>query len=215
MSLYNRKIKLVHFADIIINHLSIRRNNVLMVYTSLHDLKRYDFQPEDFIYLLKMIIGTEGILLMPVTGKSNLTSINTQIQPDRYDSLQGNDLISDAFLQMPDTIRLNYPGYTLAAWGKNPNSITETSSNTDLNPDSTSLRYKLNQLKAKFFGFEVPVKNNLFLNDSSHAKSKNISHKDTDSAYNESVGLILDLFEENEFRMITEQGISYRWLDRS
>jgi aminoglycoside N3'-acetyltransferase len=215
MSLFTKKIKLVHLADIIINHMDIRRNDVLMVYTSLHDLKHADFQPEDFIYLLKMIIGTDGILLMPVRDKSKLTQINTQSQLAKRDSLQGYDLISDAFLQMQDTISLNFPGYTLASWGDHADSITEPNDGADLNPNCISLRDTLSQMKAKFIGFGVLVEKNTFLDDSGNAKSKNLPPKGADKAYNDTPGIILDLFEGNEFKMFTEQGISYRWIDRS
>jgi hypothetical protein len=215
MSLLPKRIKLVHLADIIINQMSIRRNDVVMVYTSLHDLKHFDFQPGDFIYLLKMIIGTEGILLMPVPGKSNLTQINTHSQPERLDSLQGNDLISAAFLKMPDTISLNYPAYTLAAWGKHASSIIDNNSITDPNPDYISLRYKLNQLKTKFIGLEVPVKKNSFFNGSTPEQGKNMLPEDTDRFNNGSLEIILELFEKKEFKLFTEQGISYKWLDRS
>ena len=208
-----RNIRLVHLADIIINHMNIRRNDVVMVHPSLHNLNNCDFQPEDLIYLLKMIIGTEGTLLMPVFGKINLTQINTQPQHDKQDPFWGNDLISEAFQDMPDTIRVNYPGYTLAAWGKHANSMAETINNTNLNLDKVSLGYKLNQLKAKFIGLGMPFKKKLFKKYSNQAKSKTLSPKYTNKVNNESVELILDLFKENEFKMFTKQGISFIWIE--
>jgi aminoglycoside 3-N-acetyltransferase len=209
----NRNLKLLHFADIIINHMNIRRNDVVLVHTSLHNLKHSDFQPEDLIYLLKMIIGTEGTLLMPVFGKSNLAQFSSQSQNEKCNSLPGNDLITDVFQHMEDTITGNYPGYTLAAWGKHANFMTETNNNTESSLDIVSLGYKLNQLKAKFIGFGVPFTEFSFLNFSNHAGGKSSSSKDSDQVNNESFEFFTEHFEENEIRTFTKRGISYFWVN--
>jgi aminoglycoside N3'-acetyltransferase len=193
--------------------MNIRRNDVVLVHTSLHNLKHSDFQPEDLIYLLKMIIGTEGTLLMTVPGKINLTKINTQLQHDKGNSLPGNDQITDVFQHMKDTITGNYPGYTLAAWGKHANFMTETNNNTESSLDIVSLGYKLNQLKAKFIGFGVTFTEFSFLNFSNHAGGKSSSSKDSDQINNESFEFFREYFEENEIRTFTKRGISYFWVN--
>jgi aminoglycoside N3'-acetyltransferase len=112
-----------------------------MVHTSLQNIKLNDFQPEDLIYFLKMVIGTEGTLLMPVFGKSNLTPFYSQSQPDKFNSFFGDDLITEVFQQMPDTIIGFNSKYTFAAWGKLANFITETNSNTESSLNRVSLSY--------------------------------------------------------------------------
>jgi hypothetical protein len=207
----NRNIKLLHFADIIINNMNIRRNDVVMVHTSLHKLKHCDFQPEDLIYLLKMIIGTEGTLLMPVPGKINLTPIINQSQSDKYNPLPVKKQITDVFQHMADTISGDYPGYTLAAWGKHANFLTETSSNTESIQDRVSLGYKLNQLKAKFIGFGVPFTEFSFFNFTSPTDGKSESSKDSEQVNNESFEFLRKIFEKNEIRTLTKRGIVYYW----
>jgi aminoglycoside N3'-acetyltransferase len=75
--IFNRKIKLVRLADIIIYDLNIKRNDTLYVHSSFRKLKLSDSNPEDFTYLLKMLVGTQGTLLMP-----NFSD-NQEIQKDR------------------------------------------------------------------------------------------------------------------------------------
>src|ERR1035437_1805274 len=206
-------IKLVQLADIIINHMNIRRNDVVIVHQSLHNIKHSDFQPEDVIYLLKMIIGKEGTLLMPVFGKSNLAQFSSQSQNEKCNSLPGNDIITGLFQQMQDTIIGNYPNYTLAAWGKHAIFITETNTNIESGLDIVNLCHKLNEVKAKFIGIKVPSRKFSFFNYSTQARSKILSSKYSDKVHDKSLELIMELFKENELKMFSKQGISYIWVD--
>jgi aminoglycoside 3-N-acetyltransferase len=189
--------------------MNIRRNDVVMVHTSLHNLKHSDFQPEDLIYLLKMIVGTEGTLLMPVSDKINLTQINTQDQYDNDNSIPCNDLITDVFQQMSDTITGNFPGYTLAVWGKQANFLTEAYNKAESSLDNVSPGYKLTQLKAKFIGFGVPNKELSFLNFINHTGIKSAAFKDSVKFNYDSFEFLKEHFEEKEIKIIEKRGISY------
>lgn len=67
-----RRINLVQLADIIINEMNITRNDTVMVHSSLNKLKLIDSQPEDLIYLMKMLVGTQGTLLMPILKENQV-----------------------------------------------------------------------------------------------------------------------------------------------
>lgn len=205
----NEKFKLLYFADIIINDMSIRRNDVVMVHTFFNNFKQRDFNPEDLIYLLKMIIGTGGTLLIPKPERRNVEQNDAHVLNDKYNPLHFNDQIYEVFLQMPDTITGTFPGYTLAAWGKHSIFLTEFGNYTESGPGRLSLGHKLNQLKAKFIGFTTPDKEFSFMDFSDHKDRKTAVSDNSNQVNNESFVFFTKQLEENENKILVKRGISF------
>ena len=61
-NLRKRNIKLEEIAEVLLNEMNIRRGDIVMVHTSLQYIDLIDSQPEDLIFLLKMILGADGTL---------------------------------------------------------------------------------------------------------------------------------------------------------
>lgn len=53
------------------NDMHVTRNDKVVAYISLDKIKLIDSKPEDLIYLMKMIIGLKGMLLIPVLEELN------------------------------------------------------------------------------------------------------------------------------------------------
>jgi hypothetical protein len=152
-----RKFKLVQLADIIINDMNITRNDIVMVYTSFRNINLIDSHPEDLIYLLKMIVGTQGTLLMP-TFEENLGSIiNSRLPYNKRSTFFRNDSINELFRQMPDTIQSYYTAKSFAAWGKMAKKITEDHNKSELPYYNNDLFFKLSLYKAKIIGIGVSL----------------------------------------------------------
>ena len=141
-----RKIRLVQLADIIINDLKLKRNDIVMVYSSLERINLIDSKPEDLIYLLKMLTGTGGTLLMKVSGNMNLSDVAGH-------KLNRSDIICELFRQTPGTILSRFEGESFAAWGKMAENLAGEHYSTG--DSSGSLFSKLNILKAKIIGIGV------------------------------------------------------------
>lgn len=77
-----RKIKLVQLADIIINDMKITRNDTVIVHVSMAKVRLTDAHPDDLVFLLKMIIGTQGSLFIHETPsyKNESTSNSTLVK---------------------------------------------------------------------------------------------------------------------------------------
>jgi aminoglycoside 3-N-acetyltransferase len=192
-----RKIKLVQLADIIINDLNIKRNDIVMVHTSLRNINLIDSHPEDLIYLLKMIVGTQGTLLMPTFSESQYQALNYELPDNIRSASIRNDLINELFQQMPDAVQSNLPSESFAAWGTMAKSIADSSYKSGT-LDNNELFFKLSLLKAKIIGMGVSLTDFSFLQ---HNLSDIIKSKSPDE--------ISKFCEEGELRTFKKRGIPF------
>lgn len=181
-SLFAKRIKLVQLADVIINDMSIVRNDIILVHTSLRTINLEDSHPEDLIYLLKMIVGTQGTLLMPAINdelnkirKSGLTKSNSG-------SFSKSSSINELFRQMPDTLECCFQEGSFAAWGKMAKEITESNNEGDKSRLNNNLFQKLSLLDARIVGIGV-----------------------------RSTDLIYDKLKKDEVREFKRRGIPFFW----
>jgi len=162
--IFKRKINLVQLADIIINDLNIKRDDVVMVHTSIFNINLIDSYPEDLIYLLKMIVGTQGTLLMPTFEENLGKIINSGLPYTKRSNFFRNDSVIELFRQMPDTIQSYYPAESFAAWGKMAKIITEDCSIKESEKNNNDLFGILCRLKAKIIGIGVSMTDISFSN---------------------------------------------------
>jgi aminoglycoside N3'-acetyltransferase len=232
-----RKIKLVQLADIIINDMNITRNDIVMVHTSLHNINMIDFQPEDLIYLLKMIVGTKGTLLMPIFAESRNKIINYELTYYDWSAFFRNDLIIELFRQMPDTIQSCGTTESFVAWGKMAKNIAEDHYQFGNGFNKDNLFYKLYLMKAKIIGIGVPLPGFSFRNAIDYKDNKDslqrysgISNKESidfnvenikgyynhilfDTVNFKSQHKIFKHFEEGELRVFRKRGIPFFWIN--
>jgi aminoglycoside N3'-acetyltransferase len=231
-----RKIKLVQLADIIINDMNITRNDIVMIHTSLRNINLIDSHPEDLIHLLKMIVGTQGTLLMPTFSESHYKNLNSELLYKIRSASIRFDLINESFRQMPDTIQSCLPTESFAAWGKMTKSLSEENSKSENGFDAKNLFGKLCLLSAKIIGIGVSLTDFSFLHtigdilykDYPERYSKPIKKINVDSTGEKFTGHYLhDLsdiikskssdeiskfFEEVELRTFKKRGIPFFWL---
>jgi aminoglycoside N3'-acetyltransferase len=196
-----RKIKLVQLADIIINDLNIKRNDIVMVHTSLRSINLIDSHPEDLIYLLKMIVGAQGTLLMPTFLENQYQSLNYKLTSNNRSASNRYDLINELFRQMPDTIQSCVPAESFAVWGKMAKEIAEDNYISDTTFDKNEFFYKLFLIKAKIIGLGVSLTDLSFL-----------THNILDIINYKSQGEISKFFEEGELKTFKKRGIPFFWI---
>jgi aminoglycoside N3'-acetyltransferase len=140
-SYFKRNIKLVELADIFINDLKIKRNDVLMVQADLNIFKLADSMTEDLIYLLKMLVGKGGTILMPM----------------RRAKLSGRGSIDELFSQMPDTVSSLVNEEQFAVWGKMADYLTGINQGKTEEHGHPGLYDKLAFIKGKIIGIGVSM----------------------------------------------------------
>jgi aminoglycoside N3'-acetyltransferase len=158
-----RDVKLENIAEVILNNFRLSRGDIVMVHTSLKYINLVDSRPEDLIHLLKMVIGTEGTLLMPVYARKHYDVLYSGKTLDIRNTLCSTGLINEVFRQMPDTIQSCHPLKSVAAWGRMACSLTDTHHLSELAFDENSPFYKLYLAKGKIIGIGVPLANFSFL----------------------------------------------------
>jgi aminoglycoside N3'-acetyltransferase len=167
-----RKFKLVQLADIIINDMHVKRNDIVMVHISLGNIKLIDSTPEDLIFLLKMIVGTGGTLLMPTYLINDSRDPNSASTFDIRSAFISYDPIVELFRQMPDTFQSCSPAESFAAWGGMAKNISEYHYKSENETFRDNLFYKLCQLKAKIIGIGIRVTDDSFLHSISKTNYK-------------------------------------------
>jgi hypothetical protein len=110
-SVSKKKIRLVQLADILVNDMHIKRNDCILVHSSLDRINLVDATHEDLIFLLKMLVGVEGALLMPAHSDENNPEHNSGTRPDK-------DILNVLFSKMPETVRLTSDSRSYTLWGK-------------------------------------------------------------------------------------------------
>jgi hypothetical protein len=232
-----RKIKLVQLADIIINEMKIKRNDIVLVHISLNNIKLIDSQPEDLLYLLKMIVGTQGTLLMPVFTDKHHKIVNPELPDETRSGYFNNSLVNDLFLQMPDVVQKGPAEQPFAVWGKMATYPDENDNEIENSLEKNNLFYKLFLLKAKVIGIGVSLADISFINLFDTAKSKETLVINSETNNNKSIkasggnnigqdhiifsniikstskGRISDQFKEEELRVFKRRGISFFWLN--
>lgn len=198
-SVLRKRIKLIQLADIIINDMNIKRNDILMVHISLRNIDLIDAKPEDFIYLLKMIVGTGGTLLMPTYSENQNKVKDLELPSDLQNAFSHYHLINELFSQMPDTIQTLLPVGSFAAWGSIAKSISEECSSKENGKNKNDLFGKLCRLKAKIIGIGTP------LSDVSLDLSDLIKYKTQDE--------ISEFLGEDKFKAFKKKGIPFFWIN--
>lgn len=196
-----RKINLVQLADIIINDLNIKRDDVVIVNISLRNINLIDSKPEDLIYLLKMIVGTMGTLLMPTFSENQYRTLNSKLTYKVRTGSIRYDLINELFRQMPDTFQLGLPAESFAAWGKQAKSMAEGPYKSDLFDKNEPL-FKLHLLKAKIIGIGVTLKDFSIL-------QRNLSDIVKFNSQND----LSKFFEEGELKSFKKRGLPFYYID--
>lgn len=232
-----RNIKLERIAEIILNDLNLTRNDIVMVHSSFRYLNLIDAQPEDLIYLLKMIIGTNGTLLMPTFARNHYDILNSKLPYDIRNALCSTGLINEIFRQMPDTIQSCHPLKSVAAWGKMAKYFTKDHYKSEFAFDQNSPFYKLFLLKAKIIGIGVPLENFSFLHSVDDTNSEFFPKRYSEPIKKECIDIngkkkmgyyrhnlpevvestspyrILRYFENDEMREFKKSGIPFFWAD--
>jgi aminoglycoside N3'-acetyltransferase len=196
---FKRKIELVELADIFISDMKLTRNDIVMINSSLRKFNLADSQLKDLIYFLKMIVGTEGALLIQSHTDSAFSDPETKL-PQNIASSIYRDLLKIEFPQMIDIIKIGKPSELFSVWGKTPKYFKEDHSGNEFESGNKNLLYKLSLLKAKIIGLGVPFADLTFLNIS-------------DTYFPLSQDIILKYFKEDELRFFIKRGIQYYWVD--
>jgi len=162
-NLRKRNIKLEEIAEVLLNEMNIRRGDIVMVHTSLQYIDLIDSQPEDLIFLLKMILGADGTLLMPTYPRKHYKVLYSKYAFDVKNTPCSTGLINEIFRQLPDTIQSCHPLKSVAVWGKLAEYFTRDHYKSELAFDQNSPFYKLFIEKGKIIGVGVPLANFSFL----------------------------------------------------
>lgn len=193
-----RKIKLVQLADIIVTDLHLLRNDIVMVNCSLNNFTLTDSKPEDLIYLLKMIVGTKGTLLMSAFSKDHFRA-----ESGNGVKGTGNDKnrIYELFRQMPDTFRSSHSDEPFAVWGSLAKKIANNHSVGEDEKEPIDLYSILTQERAKIIGIGVPVTDYSF------------QHLIAKTNYKESTGRHFDEIskdlKDGDLKIFTKRGIPF------
>jgi aminoglycoside 3-N-acetyltransferase len=148
-------ITLPQLADLLINNMGLRRGDTIMVHTSLHHIRSQHFSPEDVIYLLMMIVGKEGTLIMPTFTAKHYTFLYKKKPFDCRKTMGKNGLINELFRMMLETKRSCHPLKSVAAWGKNADYLIKDHHLSECAFDKNSPFYRLYELEGKIVGLGV------------------------------------------------------------
>jgi len=224
----NKKIKLVQLADIIINQLNIRRNDVVLVNVSYHNFNLIDSTPRDLIHLLKMITGTQGTLIVPSLSKDHKIQSSGGFKKNGNE-IENDDIFFETFKQMADTTHINLPRESFAVWGKMAKKIAEDQQESDTTSGSNDMFFRLSQFKAKIIGIGVPLaqlytgsasdySNKAGDNDKEINGSINSVGGKSDNSYQDTIYNILrsksrhelsELFPESDLKAFSRGGIHF------
>jgi hypothetical protein len=151
------KIKLAELADIIINDMNITRNDIIMVHTSFDKVNLFDSKPEDLIYLLKMIVGTGGTILVPTFSNSTFKFLKFHLQSETDNPVCHTDGIIEQFKQMPDTFSGSSGTASFAVWGRMAKDIAKGLYKNGTSNGDSNIFSLLSSLKAKIIGIGVSL----------------------------------------------------------
>jgi aminoglycoside 3-N-acetyltransferase len=108
---------------------AIPTGSVLLVHASFRPLAKEGLTPSRLIELLQIQLGKEGTLVMP-TFSYNYSGI-CDVTPYDRNTTPGleNGILSEVFRQTPGVKRSGNPTYSVAAWGKYAELLTDGSRN--------------------------------------------------------------------------------------
>ncbi len=232
-----RDIKLEKIAEVILNDMNLRRGDIVMVHTSLQYINLIDSRPEDLIFLLQMILGAEGTLLMPTYPRKHYQVLHSNSTFDVRKTLCSTGLINEIFRQMPDTVQSCHPLKSVAGWGKMAQYLTQDHYKSELAFDENSPFYKLFLEKGKIIGIGVPLANLSFLHTVEDTNDQYFPRRYSDPLAKECIDIdgtrriglyrhnlpevvdrvspyrILKYFQDNEMREFKKGGVPYFWAD--
>lgn len=146
-TLPKRKIRLVQLADILVNDMHIKRNDFILVHASMTTISLTDASNDDLIFLLKMLVGVDGAILMPVHSNDS--------QKNKPDLI--SDPLSELFSKMPDTVRLINHSVTYAMWGKLTKDASAGNVKIGEEPGLMKLLENTDEMNIKTIGIGVPA----------------------------------------------------------
>ncbi len=151
-----RKVRISDLADIIVSEMKLTRNDIVMVHASIQDVYIIDSKPEDLIYFLKMIVGTQGALLMPVSVYKTNNVKHNERSHHVSNLLYSDNPLNEIFRQMTDTNQINLSDELYYWWGKIPKSITENNFMSSPEYSNNNSLCNLSRMKAKIIGIGTP-----------------------------------------------------------
>jgi hypothetical protein len=206
-NLFRRRIKLIHLADVIINDMKITRNDFVMVNSSLSNINLIDSTPGDLIYLLKMIVGTGGTLLMPVPSGNNFATHEVKSTYDLNDASVGNNTVNELFKLLPDTIQITTKSGSFTLWGKVAKRISASKEKNESEIDADNFFFSLSLLKAKVIGIGTPL-SSFPLIVTGHSNSIF-----TTVIQSKKQNVISKFFEKDELFTFKNRGIPFFWMN--
>lgn len=228
-----KRIKLVQLADLLINDLNLNRNDIVLVNVSLTRFNLIDSTPTDLIHLLKMIVGTQGIILMPGISVDSDNDLSTGGSENKVKGLAKDELINSIFRKLPDTVQSLLPSQSFSAWGSKAKLMTEIQQQSGLNTENNDLFFRLFKYQAKIVGigvplndfylYPVPEKTNKLINpepiedvritSSGDGSGTHFLNKFQDIIRSKSQLELSEIFTEDEVKVISKGGIPFFRID--
>lgn len=146
-------IKLSDIANILINDFGITFGDTIIVHTSYRNILKCDYEPEDLIYLLKTIVGSEGNIIMPSFRRTEDFKAGKPFNVKKTIGYSG--LINEILRRDSDSLRSAHPWKSCVVWGKDAKYLVEDHWRSVRAFDEKSPYSKAMKLNGKFVGIGV------------------------------------------------------------
>lgn len=146
--------KLKKLADIIINEFKVKRNDVVLAYISFSEINLTDASQQDAVYLLKMILGNNGTLIMhDLADRHNHRYREISTENNSFTDPLFRDI--EIFCKMPDPDTGTLFKEPFMVWGSLMNEISEKEKAGKDGLESGYLLDSLYQNSGKIIGMGV------------------------------------------------------------
>jgi len=204
-----------------------------LVNASLSRFNLIDSTPTDLIHLLKMIVGTQGIILMPGISADTDHDPSTGRSENKVKGLAKDELINSIFRQLPDTIQSLLPSQSFSAWGSKAKLMTEVQQQSELDAENNDLFFRLFKYQAKIIGIGVPLNDlslypvpektnklnnpvpmeDVSITSSGDGSGTHFLNKFQNIIRSKSQPEISEIFTEDEVKVISKRGIPFFRID--
>lgn len=164
------EIILFNISDILINKFNIKYGDTIIVHTSFKHIRKSDFEPEDLIFLLQMIVGSEGNIIMPSFRKSKDFIQQKKFYESKSFGYSG--LTNEIFRMNFNVKRSLHPWKSCVVWGKDADYLIRDHWKSTKAFDENSPFYKAKLLNGKYVGIGCGFDNCSFIHtiDDTHTE---------------------------------------------
>lgn len=120
---HKTKTSISDLQHVLVNEFGIQRGDHIIVSSSFGQLDA-DYSPLDVVNLLKELVGTEGVIMMPYYPPMNSTEWAARKEVfDMRNTRSGMGVLTNVFAHSDGVIMSKHPTKAVCVWGKIPRKL--------------------------------------------------------------------------------------------